>query len=298
MTQIQSVLKTIRPPFLILTPVCVFLGLSTALVSDTPVNVSTFVLIFIGAISAHISVNMLNEYYDFTSGLDLKTNRTPFSGGTGALPDNPGAASAVLLMGLISLAITIGVGLYLVWEHGTQILPIGLAGVILIITYTHWINRMPLVCLVSPGMGFGILMVIGTHMILSGTYSSLPLLVSLIPFFLVNNLLLLNQYPDVEADRSVGRKTFPIAFGLEKSNWIYALFAVLTYALIVLMVLKNVLPGLSLIAVIPFALSLFAFSGAYKYGLKIGEHPRYLGANVAATILTPLLLGISIISGS
>jgi 1,4-dihydroxy-2-naphthoate octaprenyltransferase len=35
-----------------------------------------FIIILIGALSAHISVNMLNEYYDFKSGLDLKINKT------------------------------------------------------------------------------------------------------------------------------------------------------------------------------------------------------------------------------
>jgi len=43
-------------------------------------------LALLGAFLAHVSVNTLNEYYDFKSGLDLETIRTPFSGGSGALP--------------------------------------------------------------------------------------------------------------------------------------------------------------------------------------------------------------------
>ena len=58
-------------------------------------------LIVIGAVSAHISVNMLNEYFDFKSGLDLKTEITAFSGGSGALPDNPEMAGTILIIGLV-----------------------------------------------------------------------------------------------------------------------------------------------------------------------------------------------------
>ena len=39
------------------------------------------VLAFIGLLLAHISVNTLNDYFDYRSGIDLETRRTPFSGG-------------------------------------------------------------------------------------------------------------------------------------------------------------------------------------------------------------------------
>lgn len=54
---------------------------------------------------------------------------------------------------------------------------------------------------------------------------------------------------------------------------------------------------LSLIALIPMPLAFFSLYGAIKYGESIKDHPHYLGANVAVTILTPLLLGTSIIIG-
>lgn len=208
---LKITIQTIRPSFLVLTPVCIFLGLSTSLTTLSSINFFIFFLVFVGAISAHISVNTLNEYYDFKSGLDFKTIKTPFSGGSGALPDNPGLAKLILTAGLVSLLVTIIIGIYLIMEQGIQILPVGIIGVVLIITYTQWLNRLPVLCLVAPGLGFGILMVIGTHMILAREHSQLPWLISLVPFFLINNLLLLNQYPDISADASVGRKTFPIA---------------------------------------------------------------------------------------
>lgn len=294
---LKTALKSIRPSFLVLTPVCVFLGLSTALSVQPHVDLLLFFLVLAGAISAHISVNTLNEYFDFKSGLDLKTEKTAFSGGSGALPASPDMANAILIIGLLSLVVTSLVGIYLVFERGIQILPVGVAGVILIITYTQWLNRFPLLCLVAPGLGFGILMVLGTHMILTGGYSSFSWLVSLVPFFLINNLLLLNQYPDVTADASVGRNTFPIAFGLKNSTILYTVFFMAAYLSILVAIAKGYIPVPGIIAVFPAVFSLYALSGARKYSSRIGDYPRYLGANVAAALLTPLLLGIAIIIG-
>jgi 1,4-dihydroxy-2-naphthoate octaprenyltransferase len=281
----------------VLTPVCVFLGVSTALAEQSSINYFMVLLVLMGAITAHISVNTLNEYHDFQSGLDLKTKRTGFSGGSGALPGHPEMAGLVLVIGMVALALTIAVGIYLVVERSIQILPIGMVGVVLIITYTQWLNRSPFLCLIAPGLGFGVLMVVGTHVILTGEHSRLPWLVSLVPFCLVNNLLLLNQYPDIKADAGVGRNTFPIAFGLTKSNFAYASFMAAAYSLIMLFIVRGYIPGLGLIALIPALFSLFSLIGAIKYSSRIGDFPRYLGTNVAAAILTPLLLGIFIING-
>jgi len=294
---LKSIITSFRPSFLVLTPICIFLGISTSQDFETPVDILSIVLILIGALSAHICVNTLNEYFDFKSGLDLKTNKTKFSGGSGAIPENPDAAGAVLVAGISSLVITIGIGIYFILEVGLLILPIGLVGVFLLVAYTPWINRSPLFGLIASGLGFGVLMVVGTHIVLTGSYSHMPLLVSLVPFFLVNNLLLLNQYPDIEADASVGRKTFPIVFGVQMSNYIYAFFVFMCFFLILVLILLEEIPALSIIALIPIILSLFALGGGMKYLSDIGEHPEYLGANVAATLLTPLLLGVSIILG-
>ncbi|MCW9031612.1 MAG: prenyltransferase [Gammaproteobacteria bacterium] len=294
--KLKIVLQTIRPSFLILTPVCLFLGLSTSLTAGSPLNFPLFFLILTGAVSAHISVNMLNEYYDFKSGLDLKTTRTPFSGGSGALPDNPAMAEPVLIAAVVSLLIAIIIGIYLILIRGMLILPIGIVGLALIITYTQWLNRLPFLCLIAPGLGFGVLMVVGTHVILKGEHSQLAWLLALIPFFLINNLLLLNQYPDIKADASVGRNTFPIAFGLVTSNIVYALFILAAYSLILFYIIKGYIPKLSIIALIPMPFSIFALSGAVKYTANIGDYPQYMGANVVAAISTPLLLGISIIN--
>ena len=40
-------------------------------------------MVFLGLLLTHISVNVLNDYFDYRSGMDLATKRIPFSGGSG-----------------------------------------------------------------------------------------------------------------------------------------------------------------------------------------------------------------------
>jgi 1,4-dihydroxy-2-naphthoate octaprenyltransferase len=148
--------------------------------------------VLLGALLAHVSVNTLNEYLDFKSGLDLNTSKTPFSGGSGTQPENPAALTAVLTTELASLAGTAAIGLFFVLQSGTGIIPIGLCGLLIIASYTDWINRHPIICLIAQGVGFGFLMVLGTHVVLQGSHSTTPIIVAAVPFFLANNLLLLN----------------------------------------------------------------------------------------------------------
>ncbi len=170
----RTILQTTRPAFLILSPICVFLGMSTAIAAQGTIDSTALILVVVGALCAHISVNMLNEYIDFRSGLDLITIKTPFSGGSGALPADPAMANRVLAAGMISLTLTCAIGLYFISHHGTLVLPIGMIGLVIILTYTRWINRSPLLCLITPGIGFGILMVVGTHYVLTSENSITP----------------------------------------------------------------------------------------------------------------------------
>jgi 1,4-dihydroxy-2-naphthoate octaprenyltransferase len=296
--RLKTVIQTTRPSFLILTPVCIFLGISIT-VDESLVRIDNYVssLILIGAVFAHIAVNVLNEYYDFKSGLDLKTDRTPFSGGSGALPNNPGEANITFVVGLISLIITCVIGIYLAMTRGNFIVPIGITGLLLIVSYTNWLNRIPILCLLAPGFGFGVLMVVGTNVVLTGKYTELAFLISLVPFFLINNLLLLNQYPDINADSRVGRRTFPVVYGTKKSNAIYALFTLTAYSLILYYLYKGVIPLTGAFSLVPLVFSIYAFYGAVQHSTYIGNYSKYLGANVAASVLTPLLLAVAIING-
>ena len=291
----NTILAAMRLPFLILTPVCIFLGVSIAIFQGIQVNVSTVILIALAALSSHISVNTLNEYFDFKSGLDAMTQRTPFSGGSGALVANPQSLNHVLIVGMFTLFVTVLIGLYFVYQLGFEVLPIGFIGVILIVTYTSWINKSPMICLIAPGLGFGILFVVGTVYVLSGEFAQLSWYLALVPFFLVNNLLLLNQYPDIKADQKVGRNHVPIAYGVKTASIIYTVFSILTFGLIIVLVTLGVIPKLSLIALLPLPLAISAINGAFRYGENIGQYPQFLTMNVITTLSVPLLLGISLL---
>lgn len=192
MKEIKFLVDPMRLPFLVLTPACVVLGLGTAIWTQGVINWFDFVLVLIGAVAAHISVNSFNEYFDFKSGLDAKTRNTPFSGGSGRLQKNPELEKPAYIMSWGFLALVGLIGIYFSLKVGLALIPLGLLGLSLIYFYTEWITKYPLFCLIAPGLGFGTLMVMGTDYVLTGSYSWTAFVASLIPFFLVSNLLLLN----------------------------------------------------------------------------------------------------------
>ncbi|MEJ2722526.1 MAG: prenyltransferase [bacterium] len=295
MASLKLVLGPMRVPFLILTPACVVLGLGTAVWSTGGVSALYFVLALIGAVACHISVNAFNEYFDFKSGLDFRTQRTPFSGGSGTLPANPGLARQALTTAVVSLAVVCGVGLYFLSVWGLALLPLGLAGVLVIVAYTPWFAHNAVLCLIAPGLGFGSLMVVGTHFVLTGEYSWVAFVASLVPFFLVSDLLLLNQFPDVEADRTVGRRNFPVLIGRRASSLIYGAFLGLAFLSIVLGVVFGYLPKFSLLGLAALALAVPAAIGAYRYADDVKRLIPSMGMNVLVNIVTPVLVAIGLL---
>jgi len=294
----KVILGTMRVPFLVLPPVCVALGAGAAIFSGAKMNYFYLVLAFIGAMAAHISVNALNEYSDFKSGLDFNTQRTPFSGGSGTLPQSPEKANIALITGIIALLITLLIGIYFLYVWGVWILPLGLLGIIVIIAYTDWITRSTLPCLIAPGLGFGTLMVMGTTFVLTGRYSWVSFFASLVPFFLVSDLLLLNQFPDVEADKSVGRNHLPITIGRKKSAVIYVAFLAGAYLSVILGFLLDVLPAWSLLALGTLILAIPTAMGSIKYADDIEKLMPHMAKNVLINILTPLILAIGLFLSS
>ncbi|MGD8910083.1 MAG: prenyltransferase [Chromatiales bacterium] len=283
-----------RPNFLVLTPLCILLGLASVLLSGAEVAWGILGIILLGALMAHISVNALNEYADFHSGLDFKTEKTPFSGGSGTLVAQPRLAAQALALGVGSLGITIACGLFLMQRVGWALIPIGLLGVLIIIFYTGWINRNRFLVLIAPGLSFGPLMVVGTDFALTGAYSGVALLLSLIPFFLVNNLLLLNQLPDVEADRSVGRDNFAIAWETGSSAWLFLVFALMAYLTILVGVVTAMMPLWTLLGLLTTPLTYLVFKGVWAYDGDLPQLIPSLGMNVVITLLTPLLVFIGV----
>ncbi len=294
---LSTVVQTMRGPFLILTPACVFLGAATVVAVGQRLDPAGLTMVLLGALLAHVSVNMFNEYFDLKSGLDLHTLRTPFSGGSGALRAHPEMAAAVLATAWLCLLLTALIGLYFIHLRGWGLAPLGCAGLLLILLYTPWLNRSALACLLAPGLGFGPLMIGGTHYALTGSYAISAWLAGAVALFLASNLLLLNQLPDIQADRDAGRRHLSIRYGTKAASATYAVFASGVPAVILGAVALGYFPSLSLIALTTLPLAIYSWQGARRLGDRIGAQPAYLAANVVNAVLTPILLGAALILG-
>jgi len=293
----MKLIGTAKPQFLILVPACVFPGVATAYLSGATFAWWEILIVFLGAVFAHIGVNVLNEYQDWKNGLDAKTEKTPFSGGSGTLQKYPELAKSALIFGICTTAAAAVVGFYFVFSGRLLLLAIGGVGILTVILYTPWIVKNPYVCLIAPGLGFGTCMVLGTHVALGAPVTYSAFLTSLVPFFLVNNLLLLNQYPDFEPDRSVGRRHLIIAFGRKTGIIIYGIFLFLTYASIGVGAAAAILPVWSLLGLVTLPFGVIATAGAIRRYNNIEKLKTILGLNVLVVNLTPVLLALGILLG-
>ncbi|CAG1004292.1 1,4-dihydroxy-2-naphthoate octaprenyltransferase [Burkholderiales bacterium] len=290
MSTARRLFGPMRVPFLALSLVCVLLGVATAYHAQGRVAWPLATLALFAALAAHVSVNAFNEYLDFRSGLDLRTRRTPFSGGSGVLPADPAAAPLALAVAVVSLVIVATIGLGLVAMRGAVLVPLGVAGLLLIVAYTSWITRHPFACLVAPGLGFGPLMVVGTHIAVSGRYDTASGVAALVPFFLVNALLLLNQFPDVEADREVGRRHLPIVWGRLRAARVFVALYAAAYLSLVVGVVVGVLPWQSLIGLATLALAIPAARDALRQPDDVDALLPAMGRNVMVNLATPALV--------
>lgn len=288
----KALVGPMRLPFVILAPVCVLVGMGAAYWTTGHINWLYFILTLVAGIAAHISVNAFNEYFDFKTGLDALTKRTPFSGGSGTLQDRPELEQGALTIAWTALGITAVVGVYFTYIWGWQAVPLGILGLLLLYGYTAWMVYNPILCLLAPGFGFGPLMVLSTCFALTGTYSWQAFVASLVPFFLVSDLLLLNQFPDLEADRSSGRRHYPILLGRTLSGYIYIAFLLAAYLVIALGVVFGFLPRFSLLGLLTLVLAVQVIRNLLANSDDVPALIPSLGQNVLINLLTPALLAV------
>ncbi|WP_371189110.1 prenyltransferase [Thalassotalea maritima] len=259
-----AVFKSMRLPFVSLSVLCVLVAFSLAHYHHVELELVDMLIITVGAVAAHIAVNTLNEYQDYRSGLDFHTNKTPFSGGSGALIAYPLADKWVLIMTALSLVICVLIGGYFVYKQGWYIVPFGVIGIAIIVLYTRYLNSHPLLCLIAPGLAFGGLMFIASNLLLTGSVSLASLLLASIISLLVSNILLLNQFPDADIDKQFGRNHVVIAYGEQKALTIYMCFWLLAVSLLVISVVMAVLPTMMLLTLLPLAIGIRIFNGVRR----------------------------------
>lgn len=292
---IRAFIQTLRPQFLLLSVVVVLLGTSAALYEGAQWSTLQFLALVAAAVMAHVMVNLLNEYQDFQSGLDQTTQRTPFSGGSGALVEYPSLAPAVFKASVVVGVLLLLLGGYWIVMKGWLLMPIGLIGLLLIVFYTSHITRSPWICLIAPGFAFGPLMVLGSYYIWLETISWPAITLSLVPFFLVNNLLLLNQVPDLKADQAVGRFNLWMRLGFNQTSRIFIAFELLAFTTIIVAVLMLSLPVWLSFALIMGLLAVKMVKLVVIAQENIEKLMPALAMNVIINLLTPLLLSLGLL---
>ncbi|MFC1733703.1 prenyltransferase [candidate division KSB1 bacterium] len=295
----------IRANFLILAALLVTIGLALSYKyqpSGTQFNIAYAILLVIGVVSAHISVNLFNEYSDYHTKIDFNTTRTPFSGGSGMLTGGKTKPSSVRFAALLTLFIAAAIGIYFAFVAHWSILVVSIVGAFAILFYTKFLAKV-LMGEFFAGLALGTLVVLGTYIAMTATpASSLSVLlpseviwVSIPPGILTSLLLLINEFPDTEADKKGGRKHLVIKFGQKNAAYIYTLGMVATFGIIIFLPISGISSAWILLALLPLPLAVQASSIAIQHGNDLDKLVPALGSNVITVLATDLLLAVSIL---
>lgn len=295
----KGVITVIRIPFLILSLILGILGAAVAWYESrlfgSPFNIGYAFLATFGLMIAHAAVNIFNDYFDAKSGLDYKTNRTPFSGGSGATPEGLMTVQQNLYLGIICFILLIPIGSFFVWEKGWMLLPLLILAVLLIVLYTPLILKMGYPEW-SPGLGLGILPVMGAYFVHTGEYNLTALTASIPSYLLVHNLLLLNEFPDYEADKTVNRRTLPIVVGKKKAAYVFSVFVLLVYIWIIWAVSSGHMPVFTLLSLLTIPIAVQVIKGSFLYDNREQFLP-VMSKNVLLILLVQALIAAGYILG-
>jgi 1,4-dihydroxy-2-naphthoate octaprenyltransferase len=291
-------IKETRPQFLTLSVVLAFLGTAIAWYHG-PVNIGYALLAGFGLMLTHGSVNAINDYFDYRSGIDFDTKRTPFSGGSGLVTEGKLPLKQALGVGIITFLAALVIGIFFVIVKGWQLIPLLIIAGLCLVLYTPLIlkTRWPEW---SPGLGLGILPILGFYFVQAGRYDWRVIIASVPSGILVHNLLLLNEFPDVEADRKGGRKTTLVVSGFEGAGRLFRIATILVYVWIIGCVIATLITGTTIMPVyclialltLPFAIK--AMKGSREYD-DMNKLVPSLGSNVQFILITQLLLGVGYI---
>ena len=160
----------------------------------------------IGSILVHMTVNVINDYHDYVDGIDLNTQRTPFSGGSGVLPSNLLKPKQAFWFATVCLLMAMVIGIYFVMVKGWLLFPLLLVAGFSAYFYNVYLSKW-LMGEIFAGLNFGPLLVLGSYYVQTGRYSWETLFASFAPGILTSNLLFLNEFPDWEADQKRREKT-------------------------------------------------------------------------------------------
>ena len=223
----QSWILASRPKTLLAAVVPVMVGSALAISVKKFFLPYSFVAL-ICSILIQIGTNFTNDLYDFLKGSDTVKRKGP---------------KRVLASGLISVkemklaiilvfGITFLLGLYLVYYVGILILGVGIISIFAGIIYTA--GPFPLA---YNGLGdvfvfifFGIIGTMGTFYLHTQEISLLAFIVSIPVGALITNILVVNNYRDIEEDREANKKTLAVILGRVFSWWQFIFLILISYA--------------------------------------------------------------------
>ena len=277
-------------PSLLMSFLLVSLGTAAAIYEGF-LNLTFYILAIVGVTLAQNAVNVLNDYHDFKTGVDARTMKTPFSGGSRFLVSGLIKPRSAFLFGMTSLLLAIPIGVFFILLRGATLLVIAIVAGISILFYTTTFARVYLGEFLA-GLNLGPLVIYGAYYVQAAGLSIGILAAGIAPGIMIAMVLYLNEIPDIEADAGAGRRNLPILLGRKRAAGIYAVVESFAVIWILIATLTGITPVPTLLALgcLPFALK--AIRVTLKSYDDVHKLIPALGANIATAYVTIALLTV------
>ena len=297
MDRLKIWLKELRAEFLTASVTPVLLGAAIAYSRDGVFDGFLFILTLAGIICIHLASNVSNDYFDNLSGNDsLNTQLVrPFSGGSRMIQEGLLSPRAVLAISIVFWAASIAIGAALIVLRGPVVLLFGAIGILCGYFYVAppvYFARRGLGELVV-GLNIGFLPVIGAYYVQTGSVTRESIVAGLPLFGLMAAVLFINEFPDMNADARVGKRTLVVRMGRLKASRFYAVLTLASYVPLVAGVATRLMPPATLLGLIPIILVLKAIDTTRKHY----DEPKKLAPANALTILLHSLTGLLMAAG-
>lgn len=280
-----------RPPFILATVVPVLLGLSYSINQGYELNWITAILSLLAAVLLHAGINVLNDYYDSLNGTDEHNDERlfPFTGGSRFIQNEVLTRQQMLVYGIGLMLAVVVIGVYLIADTGVSLFWLGLLGMII-----GWGYSAPPLRLNSRGLGelcvlagFSLLP-LGAWLVQTGNLSWTVILIALPVGLLTGNLLFINQFPDRKADIKAGKLHWVARLGPATARWGYVLNASAAWLVLLLLIAYEMLPLISLVALLPAILTVRAATILIHHA----DQPQHLVPAIQMTIQAMLAHGV------
>lgn len=254
-------------------------------------------LIVLASLMIHAATNLVGEYFDYKKGVD----RPNTYGGSRVLVDKLLLPEQVLVAGVTLFGLTACLGLVFVMICGWPILLLGIVGILGGFFYTatpvgyKYLGLGDLLVFILMGP----LMLIGSFYVLTGTYQSDVLLISLPIGFLVAAILSGNNLRDILHDTQAGINSTATVLGHRWARLEYSGLVAAAYVVTLGMIAFGVLSLWSLLILLTVPLAVKNIKAALKSNVESPEQIAMLDVQTAQLhLLFGVLLMISVLLGA